>query len=82
MLSTHLKDYIYITTFLKFQTLTPAHILNTFDQKHKHFKEGGLWRVQIVQIAFYSQTNLVVLCQSIPGRSPKQIANTIYGVNQ
>ena len=31
LLSTQLKDYICITTFVKFQTPNPTHILNIFD---------------------------------------------------
>ena len=30
LLHTHLKDYMYKTSFLKFQTLTLTHILNIF----------------------------------------------------
>ena len=83
LISIHLTDYIYITTFLKFQTPTPKHILNIFDWKHKHFKNGGLRRVQIAtltvftnKLSFYDNHSKAILLNRLPIPYMKSINNS------
>ena len=65
-LSEHLKHYIYITTFLKFQTLTPTHIRNIFDWKYKYSTDSNAHIIQQPTKIFTPIDSKVALLDILP----------------